>query len=487
MLDAGPFGPFGPGPRYDFSTFPGKVQPKGVSLSRTRFPYEKSSEFQRKKAAGQSPYPAKAPWYPAVGGLSSEMLASGLAGYPYRAKVWINHMSNPVYSIAGFKNAVLAQIRDPGNLPLIVSVDPFINETSAMADYLVPDTVTYESWGIGAPWADVVAKSSTVRCPVVTPKVSKTADGQPVNLESFLIATAKRLGMPGFGDDVISDKEGGKYGLHVAEDFYLRGVANIAFAGGKAVAPASDDDIEVTGMQRYVPVLQGALKPTEWRQVAMVLTRGGRFDNLDAAWSGDKLKAEHKQPLQLWSEEIARTRHSMTGERNCGCPTWYPTRLAGGQAMRDRYDEKQFPFLLTSYKSNLMSSVSIGVSRLRQVHPHNPVSVNRADAKRLGIENGQHIRITTPGGSINAVAMVRDGVKSGCVAIEHGYGHTGLGASAHVVNGEQMPHDPSLAAGVSLNDLGFADPTHGQVANSWIDWVSGATVRQGLPAKIERI
>ena len=155
--------------------------------------------------------------------------------------------------------------------------------------------------------------------------------------------------------------------------------------------------------------------------------------------------------------------------------------------MRERFDEKQFPFLLTSYKSNLMSSISIGVNRLRQVHPHNPVSVNRADATRLGIENGQSVRITTPGGSINAIAMVRDGVKSGCVAIEHGYGHTGLGARAHIVNGEQMPHDSSLAAGVSLNDLGFADPTHGQVPNSWIDWVSGATVRQGLPARIERI
>ena len=487
VLDAGPFGPFGPGPRYDFSTFPGKVQPKGVSLSRSRFPYEKTSEFQRKKAAGQSPYPAAAPWYPAVGGLSSEMLASGLAGYPYRAKVWINHMSNPVYSIAGFKSAVLAQLRDPAKLGLIVSIDPFINETSAMADYLVPDTVTYESWGIGAPWADVVAKTSTVRCPVVNPRVAKTREGQPVNLESFLIATAKRLGMPGFGDAAITDKEGGKYGLHTAEDFYLRGVANIAFAGGKTVPPASDDDVEVTGMQRYVPILQGALKPTEWRQAAMVLTRGGRFDNLDAAWKGDQLKAEHKQPLQVWSEDIARTRHSMTGERNCGCPTWYPTRLAGGQTMRERYDEKQFPLLLTSYKSNLMSSISIGVSRLRQVHPHNPVSVNRADAKRLGIVNGQSVRITTPGGSIQAVAMVRDGVKSGCVAIEHGYGHSGLGAAVHVVDGVQMPHDPALAAGVSLNDLGFADPTHGQVANSWIDWVSGATVRQGLPARIEAI
>ena len=59
---------------------------QGVGLSRNRFPYEKSSEFKRKKAAGQPAYPAAAPWYPATGGLSSEMLASALAGYPYRAR-----------------------------------------------------------------------------------------------------------------------------------------------------------------------------------------------------------------------------------------------------------------------------------------------------------------------------------------------------------------------------------------------------------------
>ena len=77
-----------------------------MGLSRNRFPYEKSSEFKRKKAAGQPAYPAAAPWYPATGGLSSEMLASALAGYPYRAKVWFNHMSNPVYGIAGFRQAL---------------------------------------------------------------------------------------------------------------------------------------------------------------------------------------------------------------------------------------------------------------------------------------------------------------------------------------------------------------------------------------------
>ena len=37
-------------------------------------------------------------------------------------------------------------------LPLIVSIDSFINESSALSDYLVPDTLTYESWGWATAW-----------------------------------------------------------------------------------------------------------------------------------------------------------------------------------------------------------------------------------------------------------------------------------------------------------------------------------------------
>ncbi|WP_027994555.1 tetrathionate reductase subunit A [Simplicispira psychrophila] len=486
VLDAGPFGPFGPGPRYNFADFAGKVKPRGVALSRTRFPYEKSSEFQRKKDAGASPYPAKAPWYPAVGGLSSEMLASALAGYPYKAKVWINHMSNPMYSIVGFKNTVGEALKDPKNLPLIVSIDPFINETSALADYIVPDTVTYESWGISAPWADVIAKSSTVRWPTVQPAVARTASGAPVNVESFLFAVAERLELPGFGDNGMSDAQGNPCALKSAEDFFLRGLANMAFAGGKAVPPASDDDMLVTGVDRYQPLLQAQLKEDEWRQVAMLMTRGGRFDKIDAAWKGEHIRKPHPLPLQLWMEDVAKMRHSMTGERLSGCPTYFPTRLADGSAMRAHFPEDQWPMLMTSYKSNLMSSMSIGVARLRQVHPHNPVAVNRADAARLGIRNGDTVRLTTPGKSILAVALVRDGVMPGAIAIEHGYGHTELGARQHTVDGKALPLNPQHANGVNLNDLGFADPSRGDQTNVWIDGVSGAVVRQGLPVRLER-
>lgn len=107
-----------------------------------------------------------------------------------------------------------------------------------------------------------------------------------------------------------------------------------------------------------------------------------------------------------------------------GCPPWYPTRLADDSAMRTHFLEDQWPLLMTSYQSNLMGSTLIGVVRLRQVHPNNP----------------QH------------------------------------------------------ANSVNLNDLGFAEPSRAQNQCNvwidwidWIDWVSGAVVRQGLPARMERV
>src|SRR5690625_265292 len=486
VLDAGPFGPFGPGPRYDFR-FPGQKAPQGLALSRTRMPYENSSEYKQKVAAGENPYPTKAPWYPMVGGLSTEMVAAGIAGYPYKAKAWINHMGNPIYGIAGLRNTLYKDLQDPKKLPLIVCVDPFINETTAFADYIVPDTVTYESWGTSAPWADVIAKTSTLRWPIVEPKVDRTANGEPISIEVFFIEVAKRLGMPGFGDDAIGDPHSDKrYPMHTAQDFYLRGFANVAYAMGRPVPDASDEDMRLTGVDKKLDLIKAHLKEEEWLKVAMLMTRGGRFDRVEDAWDGDHLKHAHLTMLPIWDEELASLTYSMTGEKFSGCPTWYPTRMADGTPMREIYPEKQWPFLLSSYNSNIMSSIAIGVDRLRQVHPHNPVSIHPKDAQALGTRNGVKVRITPPGSSVEAVAMLRDGVMRGAIAVEHGSGHTELGARAHYVDGQAMPHTTQTGSGINLNDLVFQDTTR-KDNNVWIDWVSGAAVRQGLPARIEKV
>src|SRR5690606_41168601 len=113
---------------------------------------------------------------------------------------------------------------------------------------------------------------------------------------------------------------------------------------------------------------------------------------------------------------------------------------ADGSPMREHFSEQEWPLLMSSYKSNLMSSMSIGMSRLRQVHPHNPISLNLKDAKNMGIRNGDRVRVSTPGGAVEGVALVRGGIMRGAIAIEHGFGHTELGASADQLAGYAMPH-----------------------------------------------
>ncbi|VFS07167.1 tetrathionate reductase subunit A [Salmonella enterica subsp. houtenae] len=78
------------------NSFAGKVKPSGLSIARSKTAYETSEEYRDKIAAGQSPYPAKAPWYPFVAGQLTELLTSALEGYPYPLKAWISNMEQPV-------------------------------------------------------------------------------------------------------------------------------------------------------------------------------------------------------------------------------------------------------------------------------------------------------------------------------------------------------------------------------------------------------
>ena len=290
-----------------------------------------------------------------------------------------------------------------------------------------------------------------------------------------------------FGKGGMATRDGEPVDLECAEDFYVRGISNIAYQAGRPVPEASDDDIEITGLSRWMPEVHKRLKDEEVRRVAMVMSRGGRFDTVDESWKDDHIKAAYKFPVQIWHEGLAKMRHSMTGERYAGCPTWFPTRFADGSSMREHYPESEWPLTMSSYKSNLMSSMSIGVKRLRQVHPHNPISLHKEDAARFGIANGDAIEVSTPGAKVQGVALVRSGVARGTVAIEYGYGHRQLGAVAHLIDGKPTAHNPQHGQGVNLNALGFTDPTRPEQDNVWIDWVSGAVVRQGLPVRVRKL
>lgn len=484
MASGGAFPAEGKGPRYDLETFPGAITPKGTPLSRN-VPYERSAEFRQKKEAGKA-YPAEQPWYPAAPQLGSNWLSSALTGYPYPIKAMMLWTANPVYGIAGLRAHAEAMLKDVKRIPLLIAIDPFINESVAFADYVVPDSVLYESWGFGTPWHGVPTRVSTARWPVVEPAMAKTASGEPIGMEAFFIACAKSMGLPGFGESAIKDSAGASFPLNRAEDYYLRAGANVAFGGQKPVNDASDDDIALSGLDRLNTLLQATLKPEEWRKVAHVLARGGRFQPVNQAYQGEQMATKYPRPLQLYNEVVATSRSAITGKRHAGTPKWIEPSFADGTPLRKRHSATEWPMLLTSQKSVLVNSYTIGVDRLRSIHVDNPVSLHAEDAKALGVKNGERIRITTPGGSVVGTALVRHGIMRGVVSVEHGYGHKELGARAHVIGGVRQPLRPELAAGINLNDLGLPDPSAGG-QGIWLDPVAGSAVRQGLPARIERV
>lgn len=480
---AGGWFPDNGGPAYDLASFPGAVKAKGLPFGRN-VPYEKTSEFKAKKAAGDA-YPSEGPWYPNAPGLATEWMSSLVNGYPYKAEALVFRNTNPIYGIPGVAHLV-DKIKDPKVVPLIISIDPFINESSSLADYIVPDSVMYETWGFTKPWGGVATKATTARWPVIEPKMDKNAEGQRVGLETFLIATAKRMDLPGFGDNAIPDADGNLHPLNRAEDWFMRGAVNVAMSGKTSVADATDEDIELSNVARIADDLKAVLKPDEWRKAATIYAKGGRYENIEQSYKGDRAMHPFGKPMMVYNEELGSFRRSLTGGHMPGTPAWRPAIFADGSKVSDHYPEADWPIKITSFKSVLQNSYSVGATALLRITATNPVNVGIELAKAHGIATGDRVRLTTPGGSIESVAVVREGVAPNIVAIEHGFGHKGFGANDITIDQEVWPADPRLAAGVLLNDIGMLDPTR-SVPGVWVDPVSGTAVRQGLPARIERI
>lgn len=476
----------GEGPRYNLATFPGMVKPRGTPIGRN-VPYEKTTEFAERKAAGK-PYPATAPWFPNAPGLTTESLPGAMNGYPYSLKALVLWSSNPMYGIPGLRTKIGKDLADPKKIPLIISIDPFINESNAFADYIIPDSLMYESWGWVAAWNGVPTKAMGARWPVIEPKAVKTPEGHAIGMETFFIAMAKAMQLPGFGDGALSDAEGNAFPLNTPEDWYLRGGANIAWQGKEPVADATDEDIILSGVERIRPLLEKTLKPEEVAKVAFLLSRGGRYqpgkeayDEENPEWMRNPIKAMS----HLWNENVGGSKNSLSGKRNRGCAGWTSPSFADGTPVRKLYPASEWPLELVSYKSALQNPYSIGATRLLAVHPENPVLIHPDDAARLRLTMGDLVEIATPGGSLKARVMVHAGIVAGVAAFEHGFGHRELGARAHKIGDKRQPEDKRLAAGVNLNDIGMMDPTRPDNA-PWVDAIAGTSVRNGLPAKIRR-
>jgi tetrathionate reductase subunit A len=488
------------GKPFDLGKQSGKLRPWGISNIRHEVSYDKTTLF--------SGFPAKRVWYPFSSDIYQEVVPSIGDAYPYPVKALLLYMGTPIYSLpAGHK--LVEILSDPKKLPLFITSDIVIGETSMYADYIFPDLTYLERWEFSGSHPSVTPKVAPFRQPVSTPltdTVTVFGEKMPLSLEALVLGIAEKLKLPGFGENAFGP------GLHLKrdEDMYLRMVANIAFGdkpdGTERVAAPSPEAMKIFEQaRRHLPPTVFDLKrwqevvgPDWWPYVVFVMNRGGRFQGYHQAYKDKQLANKYGKLVGIYFDRLVTTKNSMTGEVYLGHADFIEgPRDCMGRLIEDH--AQGYDMTLITYKTvSQCKTRTVSNYWLQALYPENSVEISAADAKRLGVSNGDKVRVVSASNEEGVwdlgngqmkpmVGRVRvlQGIRPGVVAFSLGHGHWAYGASSVVIDGETIPADPRRATGVHANAAMRLDPV---LKNTGlVDPVGGSAVFYQSQVKLVKV
>jgi tetrathionate reductase subunit A len=459
----------------------GKTTPFGINLIRSDVKYEGSTLFVR------DGYPAKRQWYPLASDIYQEILTSAADGYPYPIKIAFIYMGSPTYSLpAGNTNIDI--LRDPKKIPLLVASDILIGETSMYADYIFPDLSNLERWEMAGTQFSMPWKVMPVRNPAVAPLVEEVivfGQKMPLSLEALLLGIAEKLGLPGVGPGGLG--EAGDF-TH-PDHFYLKMVANLAFGDkkpdpernepGEILPEAGEDEVRVfMEARRFLPSSvfdpdrwRDAIGDEWWRKVIYVLNRGGRFQSYFKAFDGNLLTNKYGKQINLYQEKTAGVKNALTGEHYPGLAVYLlaPFDLAGNPIV----DPPEYNLrLITHREIQHTKARTITNYWLLALLPENTVQMNSLDAERLGLKNGDVVKIVSasnPTGEwdfgltlgkrpIAGEVKIIQGIRPGVISFSLGHGHWATGSTDVLIDGTRINGDPRRLKGINANAAMRTDP-----------------------------
>ena len=460
------------GKLYGLGAQPGKKESFGISSIRHGVDYEKTTIFEG--------YPAKRNWYPLSSDIYEEIVPSIGDAYPYNVKALFLYMGAPTYSLpAGQTNIKI--LCDVNKLPLFVVNDILIGPTSVYADYIFPDLSYLERWEFQGSHPSMPCKVQPVRQPAIAPipENCKVFDAEmPISFEAMLFGLAEKLKLPGFGADAY----GPGLDLKHFDDFYIRAVANLAFGerpdGSDSVPDADEKEIKVfLEARKNLPKTVFDLERWKkiagekvWPKVVYVLNRGGRFEDHEKAYKGDRLAHPYGKLLNMYQDKTASTIHSGTGKKNLGYANYIPIMDYHGKEPEDL--RKGHDLVLITHRSIVHTkSRTITNQWLNPLMPENAVLINPIDAKRLGLKQGQKVKVVSATnasgdwdlgagvtksmiGNLQLTETMRPGVTSFAL----GFGNWASGAVDFFIDGKTIKGEPKRAAGIHANAAMWVDP-----------------------------
>jgi len=449
-------------------TKPGKNGKFGISIIRHDIKYEDSTVFEG--------YPAKRNWWPLSSDIYEEIVPSIGDAYPYPVKALFSYMGAPTYSLpAGHTN--IEVLADVNKVPLYFCSDILIGTTSMYADYIFPDLSYLERWEMQGSHPNMPAKVQPVRQPVIAPipeTVKVFGQEMPCSYEALQLALAERLGMKGYGKDGFGPGQD----LMRPDDYYVRMVANVA-TDGSPVPDADDAEVKLFIESRrhlpktvFDPERWEKISGANWRKVITVLNRGGRFQEYKDMYKGDHVANQYKKSINLYQEKTAGTKNAFTGKSNAGYALYLPITTMLGKTPKEAGLEDGYDLHLLTQRDILQCKSRTVVDYwLLAIKPENEVIVHSSDAKRIGIKDGDQVRVLSATNT-EGVWDLKGGVKKpmvgkvkvtetimpGVITFTLGHGHWATGAADVTIDDTIVKGDPRRATGIHANAAMWVDP-----------------------------
>ncbi len=402
------------------------------------------------------------------GGVVTNHAAEGiLEEDPYDIKMAVGYMNNFTFSCTGAQRWEAAMAK----IPFFVHITTHASEMTQFADIILPSAITtFEKWGFVKGKANRYGYASLLQ-PVVKPLWDVKIDETEI---PFLIG--EKLAERGFPNLIE----------------YLRNEFKDPETGRPAETPAQFS--EYATKYYTAPLWDGR------EDVGGDRIEGWQAFRQRGMWNSDPYPYRKRwgsfktqtSKFEFYSETLKTAlrahaeRHSTTVDdilQTCK----YEAR--GDVAFVPHYEspyrwgnEEEYPFRFIDYKSRLnregrsanatwyheFKKVDIGDMRGEDV-----LHINPGDARRLGIADGDMVRLTSVTGSFIVKAHLWEGVRAGTVTKCYGQGHWAYGTVAATDFAHALPR------GVNNNEIMPAD----------YDRLSGSTARNGgfTGVRIERV
>ncbi len=408
------------------------------------------------------------PWYPlnpSAGGDGVQTATfEGIANdYPYKMKALWLYRSDPPFTLPRAQTADAAMAK----VPLIVTVDPFMNEASAMADYVLPDTTYMEHYGEYHSHPVVKHNDASMRTPLVGTEDHANKKFTSINpdvrtVSDIHIQMAMKLNLPNVGPGGAGHGEGFVNGYQFY-DLYFNNAAH--------------DEHGFDAGHNWQGGLNGPHRAI-----------GGQYGS-----SLDRPDLKTGRHLSIYLEPVAKTKNSLTGRYMDGLP-FVGQVASDGSPLSNHWDMSQY-LVGTNKRWQHTQGRTAENLWLMSLEPTNALEMNPVDAAKFGVKSGDKVELEGVSGDkgVHAVAVTNT-IRPGYGEITNSFGHWELGAADHTIEGHEgggIKGDARVGAGTNYVRIMAADPSYegkGAATRSVPnDPVGGSCHQYGFPVKVRKV